>query len=115
MHMLHVGFEWIAEAVDIVGALIMIWGFIIALYGFIHSVFGKGESARILSLQKARCKLGLNLVFALELMIISDLLHTIVSRSMEDLAMVGALVVIRTVISFFLNKEIEEIRSEIAV
>jgi uncharacterized membrane protein len=47
-------------------------------------------------------------------MIISDLLQSIVSRSMEDLLMVGALVVIRTVISFFLNKEIEEIHATIS-
>ena len=69
----------------------------------------KVEPERIRSLQRVRCSLGAKLVFALELMIISDLLHTIVSQSMEDLIMVGALVAIRTAISFFLNKEIEEI------
>jgi len=109
MHMLHVGFEWVAQAVDIVGALIMIWGFVVAVYGFMRALLQKGEPERIRSLQRVRCSLGLKLVFALELMIISDLLHTIVSRSMEDLIMVGALVLIRTAISFFLNKEIEEI------
>jgi uncharacterized membrane protein len=112
--MLYVFFEWIAQAVDITGAFIMIWGFLMAVYGFIHALLRKGEAERFRCLQKVRCNLGIKLVFALELMIISDLLQSIVSRSMEDLLMVGALVVIRTVISFFLNKEIEEIHATIS-
>jgi uncharacterized membrane protein len=54
------------------------------------------------------------LVFALELLIISDLLHSLVSRSLDDMAIVGALVVIRTVISYFLNKEILEVSTGIS-
>ena len=65
-------------------------------------------------MQVVRCDLGVKLVFALELLIISDLLHTIGSRSMDDLYVVGALVVIRTVISFFLNKEIEEVGAKMS-
>jgi uncharacterized membrane protein len=47
-------------------------------------------------------------------MIISDLFVTIVSRSIDDLILVGGLVVIRTVIGYFLNKEIQEIGAELA-
>ncbi len=54
----------------------------------------------------------MKLVFALELMIISDLFHTIISRSVDDLILVGGLVVIRTAISYFLNKEIQEVSSD---
>ncbi len=60
------------------------------------------------------CGLGVKLVFALELMIISDLCHTIISRFVDDLILVGGLVVIRTAISFFLNKEIQEVSSDLA-
>jgi uncharacterized membrane protein len=54
------------------------------------------------------------LVFALELLIISDLLHSLVSRSLDDMAIVGALVLIRTVISYFLNKEILEVSNKMS-
>lgn len=57
----------------------------------------------------------MKLVFALELMIISDLLHTIISRSVDDLILVGGLVVIRTVIAYFLNKEIQDVGTELAL
>ncbi len=61
-----------------------------------------------------RCGLGVKLVFALELMITSDLFHTIISRSVDDLILAGGLVDIRTAISYFLNKEIQEVSSDLA-
>ena len=61
-----------------------------------------------------RCDLGVKLVFALELLIILDLLHTVVSRSLDDLLTVGALVLIRTIIAFFLNREIQEVGAELS-
>ena len=67
------------------------------------------------NLQFVRCGLGVKLVFALELMIISDLFHTIISRSVDDLILVGGLVVIHTAISYFLNKEIQEVSSDLVL
>ncbi len=67
------------------------------------------------NLQVVRCGLGVKLVFALELMIISDLFHTIISRSVDDLILVGGLVVIHTAISYFLNKEIQEVSSDLVL
>ncbi len=61
-----------------------------------------------------RCDLGIKLVFALELLIISDLLHTVVSRTVEDLTFLGALVGIRTLVAFFLNREIQEVSAEMS-
>jgi uncharacterized membrane protein len=42
-------------------------------------------------------------------MIISDLLHSIVTRSMEDLYFLAGIVAVRTIIAYFLNKEIQEL------
>ena len=109
MNMLHNIFEWVELAVDTTAGIVMVWGFATAVFGFIRASLRRVSVERIHGLQVVRCDLGVKLVFALELLIISDLLHTIVSRSMDDLLMVGVLVVIRTVIAFFLNKEIEEV------
>lgn len=40
---------------------------------------------------------------------------TIISRSVDDLILVGGLVVIRTVIAYFLNKEIQDVGTELAL
>ena len=107
--------EWLAFAIDIVGALIMAWAFVTSVFSLLKgSIVGGDTRSRIRNIQVVRCGLGVKLVFALELMIISDLLRTIISRSVDDMILVGGLVVIRTVIAYFLNKEIQDVETELA-
>jgi uncharacterized membrane protein len=114
MHEVELILEWLAVAIDLVGALIMIWAFVTSVVGLLRgSIIGGDAHSRIRNLQVVRCGLGVKLVFALGLMIISDLLHTIISRSVDDLILVGGLVVIRTVIGYFLNREIQEVGAEL--
>jgi uncharacterized membrane protein len=115
MHEIHLVLEWFAVAIDIVASLIMIWAFVAAVVGLVRGSIGAGDAhSRIRNMQAARCGLGVKLVFALELMIISDLFHTIISRSVDDLLLVGGLVVIRTAIAYFLNEEIEAVGAVLA-
>jgi len=107
--------EWIAVVIDLTGALVMVWAFITAVVSVVRSSFTASDArSRIHDLQVARCGLGIKLVFALELMIVSDLLQTIVSHSLDDLILLGGLVLIRTVIAYFLNKEIQDVEAELA-
>ena len=113
MHLFHTVMEGAALTIDAVASAIMVWGFAVAVVGFAKSSFGGVVSERIMRLQMVRCELGVKLVFALELLIISDLLQTVVSRTLDDLWFLAALVVIRTVIAYFLNREIQEVGMEI--
>ena len=115
MHQVHVILEWLAVVIDLTGALIMVWAFVAAVVAVVRGSISAGDAhSRILTMQAARCGLGVKLVFALELMIISDLFHTIISRSVDDLILVGGLVVIRTAIAYFLNMEIQQVSTELA-
>jgi len=115
MHEIHMIVEWVALAIDLTASFIMVIAFAMSVFGLIRGGFGAGSAhGRIRNLQVVRCELGVKLVFALELLIIADLLHTVISRSIDDLILVGGLVVIRTVIAYFLNKEIEEVGAELA-
>ncbi len=115
MHQIHVVMEWLATAIDLTGALIMVWAFGSALISVARGMISARDTkSRFLNFQMARCDLGIKLVFALELMIVSDLLQTIISRDLDDLIFLGGLVVIRTVIAYFLNKEIQEVHAELA-
>lgn len=113
MHLLHSIFEWSELIIDTTAALIMVLAFVVAVFFYFRITFRKNNGSHIMQMQLVRCDLGVKLVFALELLIISDLLHSLVSRSLDDMAIVGALVVIRTVISYFLNKEILEVSTKI--
>ena len=111
----HEVMEWLAVIIDLTGALIMFWAFVSAVVGAIKNSFGAIDvRGKIQALQIARCGLGAKLVFALELMIVSDLLQTIISRSIDDLIFLGGLVVIRTTIAYFLNQEIKDVEAELA-
>lgn len=115
MHLVHEIMEWLAVAIDLTGSLIMIWAFVAAVVSVLLSYFRSGDArSRIRNMQIARCGLGMKLVFALELMIVSDLLQTIISRSVDDLIFLGGLVVIRTTIAYFLNQEIKDVEAELA-
>ncbi|NOR20063.1 MAG: DUF1622 domain-containing protein [Xanthomonadales bacterium] len=114
MHLLHTIFEWLEIIIDVSAAIVMVLAFADAMFSYVQIAIRDERVKRIRHLQIVRCDLGVKLVFALELLIISDLLVTIFSRSLDDMIIVGALVLIRTVIAYFLNKEIEEVSAEIS-
>lgn len=100
--------EGIAGATDLVAAAIVLIGFGRGVVAFAQAEAGPGRR-RWDNLQNVRCTLGTYLLLGIEFMIISDLLHSCVHRSLENLYELGLLVVIRTVISYFLGKELESI------
>ena len=113
MQFFHTLMEGAALIIDVVASVIMVWAFLVAVCAFVKASFGGVAAERIMGMKVARCDLGVKLVFALELLIISDLLHTVVSHTLDDLWFLAALVIIRTVISFFLSREIQEVEAEI--
>ena len=115
MHLVHTIMEWLAVVIDLAGALIMLWAFVTSFVSVASSAIRRSDARnRFRDMQIARCDLGTRLVFALELMIVSDLLQTIISRSIDDLIFLGGLVVIRTTIAYFLNQEIQEVHAELS-
>ncbi len=99
--------EWAAMAVDLTAAVVMLIGFVHAVVRYVPTLVQPAVTA-IDRVQMIRCSLGSVIVFALELLIISDLLHSIVSHTLEDLYFLAAIVVLRTLIAYFLNKEIQD-------
>ncbi|MCM8761629.1 MAG: DUF1622 domain-containing protein, partial [Candidatus Omnitrophica bacterium] len=54
-----------------------------------------------------RVKLGSYLVLGLEFFIAGDIVKTIITPTWESLGMLGAIVVIRTILSYFLTKDLK--------
>ena len=79
-----------------------------------HSAETSGDAdLRVRRIDRERMELGRYILSALELLIVSDIIHTALSLALADLLFLGLLVLIRSMISFFLNREIREIRGEI--
>ncbi len=79
MQFFHNLMEGAALIIDVVASVIMVWAFLVAVYAFVQASLRGAAAERIMGMKMARCDLGVKLVFALELLIISDLLHTVVS------------------------------------
>ena len=103
----------LAVAISIISLLIVVYGAVIALYAFLKNElkrFTGNFSAT--NIRKLRAELGTYLLLGLEFLIASDILKTVLEPSLDELAILGGVVVLRTILSIFLNKEIKELQAE---
>lgn len=108
MDMLHSIINISSTTLNIIGAVITIWGIIVSLYEFLRKEILRRKE--IIQLNEAiRIKLGSYLVLALEFFIASDIIKTIITPTWESLGILGAIVIIRTILSYFLTKDIKKI------
>jgi len=112
-HLIVIFFNQIAIIIDIIGLLIIIWGFILAFIDFIKKEFTKfNKKESIIDSQIIRCKLGTYLLLGLEFLIASDVINSVIHKSLNELKFLIAIVAIRTVIAYFLGKEIESLEQK---
>lgn len=103
--------EGLAICIDLIGVALILFGFFVALFRLLAGLrHGIGLTGNVGNLTAARTILGTYILTGLEFMIASDIVHTVITRELMDLIFVGLLVLIRTAISFFLGREIQEIK-----
>ena len=103
-------FSIIAELIDIIGVLILLFGFLKALLNYGRAEFSKDLlSIPVRNLQEIRCGIGIYILLSLDFLIASDLIHTIMEISQQQLIELGVIVILRTGIGYFLGKEVEEL------
>lgn len=59
-----------------------------------------------------RATFGTYLLLGLEFLIASDILKTVLEPGLNELAILGGIVILRTILSIFLNRKIREIQTE---
>lgn len=106
--------EYAATVVDIIGIIIVLYGFVLSLFQLVVKEAGRftGRYDGMVSCERVRLMLGTYILLGIEFMIASDIINTVISKSIESLIFVAALVVIRTAISFFLGRELAELAAE---
>ena len=108
MDWFHDVINYISFALNIIGALITMWGIVIVLFGFLTKEFRRKDDC-LKGNELLRLKLGSYLVLALEFFIAGDIIKTIITPTWEGLGILGAIVVIRTILSYFLTKDLKKI------
>ena len=105
MDLFHQVIHILSFGLNIVGALIAVYGVVIALVELVRKEIHLPAQAVRLN-EQIRVKLGSYLILGLEVFIAGDIVKTILTPTWESLGMLGAIVVIRTVLSYFLAKDL---------
>ncbi len=99
----------IVTSINLMGVIIVIWGFVVAAIGFIQMKLHPHDfRSFLLETNKIRASLGLYILLGLECMIAADLIHTFIRPTQEDLIILVIIVIIRTIISYFLSREVDK-------
>lgn len=93
--------------IGLFGYVVIYWGILKALYQFFQAELYKKEEAHNKSLDQIRLMLGKYLSFGLEIFIAKDIVTTILSPTWQEIERLGAIVAIRIVLNFFLNRDIK--------
>lgn len=103
----------LATVISVVSLLIVTYGALVAFISFLGNELKRftGQYSTV-NIRRLRAELGTYLLLGLELLIASDILKTVLEPSLDELAILGGIVVLRTILSVFLNKEIKELESE---
>lgn len=103
----------LATVISVVSLLIVTYGALVAFISFLGNELKRftGQYSTV-NIRRLRAELSTYLLLGLELLIASDILKTVLEPSLDELAILGGIVVLRTILSVFLNKEIKELDSE---
>jgi uncharacterized membrane protein len=104
IHFIKVVVEYIAYIAEGIAAFIILVGTLRTLWSYLRSCFIANEECR--ATINSRIKLGHSLSLGLEFLIGADILKTAIAPSWSDIGQLAAIVAIRTVLNFFLMKEL---------
>lgn len=103
----------LATIISMISLIIVVYGTVIAMVAFLSNELKRFTgNFSIINIRKFRAELGTYLLLGLEFLIASDILKTVLEPSLDELAILGGVVVLRTILSIFLNKEIKELQAE---
>ena len=102
--------DLLVRLVEAAGALIIFVGAVLAAFAFVQAALVSRSTREFV---RVRLRLGRYLALGLEFQLASDVLSTAVAPTFEEIGKLAAIATIRTLLNFFLSKEIEKERAEI--
>ena len=107
------GFEILAAVIDIAAIILLLIGAARFLTGVTIAEIAKKGAERVRRTNRERIELGRYILAGLELFIVSDVIHTAISLRFADLLFLLMLVIIRSITSYFLDRELEQLKKEL--
>jgi uncharacterized membrane protein len=110
MELIHQAVEIVVVGISIIGAMVTIWGVIEVVIGFLALKISRAGKDEIAMSEFLRQKLGAHLLLGLEIFIAADVISSVVSPTWNKVGLLAAIVGIRTVLSYFLRREVRQTR-----
>jgi uncharacterized membrane protein len=111
--MLHVVLMYIQKTISFIGVLILLSGALYAVYEYgLH--FFKNDLFLDKQLNLIRLRLGRVLILGLEFIIAADIIGTTTTPDYYSLGILALIVVIRTLLSLTLNRELDSLRQQLS-
>ena len=105
-HFIDVIIQYITFGIEVAAGIIIGISVAIALIGYIRTLFRRQKREEVSKGDVIRFRLAGGLLLALDLVVGSDILTTILDPSAEDLLRLSVIVAIRIVLGWSLSKEI---------
>ncbi|WP_051489164.1 DUF1622 domain-containing protein [Peptoclostridium acidaminophilum] len=103
--------EIISSVIGLTAMAIIIWGVVVAVVGFLKSEIARNTPENNFKTRKEiRQNLGGYLLLGLEVLIAADIIETVANPTTQEVLILASIVVMRTFISYFLDKEIKELK-----
>ncbi|HEY7062480.1 MAG TPA: DUF1622 domain-containing protein [Chloroflexota bacterium] len=106
---------WLVHIIEACSVLTILYGVVKA---FVEEVLSIVHAPGGVSFSRLRLNLARALSLALEFLLAADILQTIISPTLEQVGILGAIAIIRTGLNYFLGKEMreeqEDLRAEAA-
>ena len=98
----------VSHAAEIFAAVIIGIAILFVLYNYINLLY---RPAKTITKEKIRIQFGSSVAVALELLLGADVLATAVAPSWNDIGQLAAIATIRTVLNYFLEKELKHVKA----
>lgn len=100
--------ELVIYILNILSIIIIVWGVVLAFIAFIKSELSSHNRVNAIENNNIiKNHLGSYILFGLEILIGADIIESILNPTINDMIILASIVIIRTFISYFLNKEME--------
>ncbi|MBD2776132.1 DUF1622 domain-containing protein [Iningainema tapete] len=98
---------YLAAATEIAAAVVVAGAVIRGITAYVRQLFSRAKQ-HFDSTELIRLKLGRGLALGLEFTVASDILRTAVAPNRQDILNLGAIVLLRTLLNYFLEREIRQ-------
>ena len=105
-HILHEYLPILIHIIEIIGIFIIVTGVLKAFVQYLKGLSGNNNTFGL------RHDLGTAMVTGLEFKMAAEILRTVIVRTKEEIIMLAAIILLREVLFFFINKDIKEHNKE---